>query len=68
MGTEVMMQRELVLQKLKEQGCRMTKQRQILLDIILQEECACSKEIYYKAAAIDSGIGGGDPWKVQKAQ
>lgn len=57
MGTEVMMQRELVLQKLKEQGCRITKQRQILLDIILQEECACSKEIYYKAAAIDSGIG-----------
>ena len=51
------MQKELVLQRLKENGCRITKQRKILLDIILQEECASCKEIYYKAAAIDSSIG-----------
>ena len=43
------MQKETVLQRLKENGCRITKQRKILLDIILQEECACCKEIYYKA-------------------
>lgn len=29
----------------------------MLLDVILQEECASCKEIYYKAASIDSGIG-----------
>ena len=51
------MQKELVLQRLKENGCRITKQRKILLDIILQEECASCKEIYYKAAALDSSIG-----------
>ena len=51
------MQKELVLQRLKENGCRITKQRKILLDIILQEECASCKEIYYKAVAIDSSIG-----------
>lgn len=51
------MQKELVLQHLKENGCRITKQRKILLDIILQEECTCCKEIYYKAVAIDSSIG-----------
>lgn len=51
------MQKELVLQRLKENGCRITKQRKILLDIILQEECASCKEIYYKAAAIDPSIG-----------
>lgn len=51
------MQKEMVLQKLKENGCRITKQRKILLDIILQEECACCKEIYYKAVATDSSIG-----------
>lgn len=51
------MQKELVLQLLKEKGCRITKQRKILLDIILQEECASCKEIYYKAAAMDSSIG-----------
>lgn len=51
------MQKEIVLQRLKENGCRITKQRKILLDIILQEECASCKEIYYKAAKADSSIG-----------
>lgn len=51
------MQKELVLQRLKENGCRITKQRKILLDIILQEDCASCKEIYYKAAAMDDTIG-----------
>ena len=51
------MQKEIVLQRLKENGCRITKQRKILLDIILQEECACCKEIYYKAASVDPSIG-----------
>ncbi|MBP3569011.1 MAG: transcriptional repressor [Lachnospiraceae bacterium] len=52
-----MMQRELVIQKLRERGCRITRQRLMLLDIILQEDCSSCKEIYYKAAASDSGIG-----------
>lgn len=51
------MQRDIVLQKLKEQGCRITKQRMILLDVILQEECASCKEIYFKAVRQDEGIG-----------
>ena len=51
------MQREIVLQKLKERGCRITKQRQMLLDVILQQECASCKEIYYKAIVLDAGIG-----------
>lgn len=51
------MQKELVLQQLREKGCRITKQRKILLDIILQEECASCKEIYYKAISVDSSIG-----------
>lgn len=51
------MQKEIVLQHLRENGCRITKQRKILLDIILQEECASCKEIYYKAIEKDSAIG-----------
>lgn len=51
------MQREIVLQRLKESGCRITKQRQILLDVILKEDCTSCKEIYYKANAINEGIG-----------
>ena len=48
------MQREIVIQRLKEQGCRITKQRMVLLDIILNENCSSCKEIYYKASRIDS--------------
>lgn len=44
------MQKEIIIRKLKEQGCRITKQRVMLLDIILSEECSCCKEIYYKAS------------------
>lgn len=50
-------QKEKVVKRLKENGCRMKKQRKILLDIILEEECASCKEIYYKAANEDDSIG-----------
>lgn len=46
-----------MIQRLKEQGCRITKQRMVLLDIILNENCSSCKEIYYKASRIDSKIG-----------
>lgn len=51
------MQKELVLQRLKDRGCRITKQRQMLLDVILKEDCSSCKEIYYKAIEVDDGIG-----------
>ena len=52
-----MMQREMIIQKLKESGCRITKQRLMLLDIILEEDCSCCKEIYVKASKVDPKIG-----------
>ena len=51
------MQKDDIIQQLKSKGCRITKQRLMLLDIILNEECSCCKEIYYKAVKIDSNIG-----------
>lgn len=51
------MQRELIIQKLREQGCRITRQRLMLLDIILEEDCSCCKEIFYKASRQDKRIG-----------
>lgn len=51
------MQKELVIQRLRERGCRITKQRLMLLDIILGEECSCCKEIYYRAVQRDQKIG-----------
>ena len=50
---DVKMQREMILQRLKEQGCRITKQRLALIDIILENECSSCKEIYYKAVRMD---------------
>ena len=49
--------KELIIEKLKENGCRITKQRLVLIDIILENECQSCKEIYYKAAHIDHKIG-----------
>lgn len=51
------MRRETVVRRLKEKGCRITKQRLILLDIILEEECCCCKEIYHRAQQQDENIG-----------
>lgn len=46
-----------ILKMLKERGCRLTRQRQIILDVILENECSCCKEIYFKANQEDGGIG-----------
>lgn len=51
------MQKEIIIEKLKENGCRITKQRLLLLGVILENECSCCKEIYYKASSIDKSIG-----------
>jgi Fur family ferric uptake transcriptional regulator len=50
-------QKEQILQKLRDSGCRITKQRQILLDIILEGEYTCCKEIYFRALEQDETIG-----------
>lgn len=54
---KTMMRREHIIEILKEKGCRITKQRLVLLDIILQEECSCCKEIFYEASKKDKKIG-----------
>ena len=51
------MAKEVIIQKMKDSGCRITKQRMILLDIILEEDCSCCKEIYFKASKKYSKIG-----------
>ena len=51
------MQKEHIVETLREKGCRITKQRLMLIDIILEEECQSCKEIYYKASKKDQNIG-----------
>lgn len=49
--------RKEVIESLREQGFRITKQRKILIDIILNKKFSCCKEVYYLALKEDSGIG-----------
>ena len=51
------MQRDMILERLREQGCRITRQRQLILVIILEEDCSCCKEIYYKVQEKDKNVG-----------
>ena len=46
-----------ILEELRKNGCRITSQRQLLIDIILQDECSSCKEIYYQANKVDASIG-----------
>lgn len=46
-----------ILQELKQKGCRITSQREVLLDVILRDECCSCKEIYYQAVREDPDIG-----------
>lgn len=53
----IQMQREMILQKLKEEGYRITKQRIVVIDIILENDCGSCKEILYKTAKTNKKIG-----------
>lgn len=51
------LQIDLVIERLKKQGFRITRQRKLLIDIILGESCSCCKEVYILASKKDPGIG-----------
>lgn len=51
------MRKEMIIELLRNQGFRVTKQRQLLLEIILEGNCTSCKEIIYKASLIDKNIG-----------
>ncbi|MDU6264306.1 MAG: transcriptional repressor [Anaerocolumna aminovalerica] len=49
--------KERILEHLRANGFRITSQRRLLLDIILEDEYSSCKEIYYKAVKEDSSVG-----------
>ena len=51
------MSNEYVISLLKEKGFRITKQRKIIIDIILSSNGASCKEIYHKVISRDSTVG-----------
>lgn len=61
------MQKEMIIQRLKERGNRITKQRLMLLDIILENECSSCKEIFYQASKQDGKIGAATVYRMINA-
>lgn len=49
--------REIIIEQLRKKKFRITEQRRLLIDIILEDECSSCKEIYYKAVKKDSTVG-----------
>ena len=53
----VQVEKDQILELLRQQGFRVTKQRRQILDVILEHECTSCKEIYYRAIQKNSRIG-----------
>ena len=50
-------QKEMIISELQKNGKRITDQRRILLDVILEGKWSSCKEIYYMASKRDPSIG-----------
>ncbi len=55
--TEVNMSASQVLDKMKKGGCRITKQRELIVDIIMNGSCTSCKEVYHHVIKKDAAIG-----------
>lgn len=49
--------KELIIDQLRRKKFRITEQRRLLIDVILEDECSSCKEIYYKAVKKDPTVG-----------
>ncbi len=58
------MQKKQILSEIKKSGFRITKQRKVVLDIIINEECTSCKEIISKASQVDKSIGAATVYRV----
>ena len=38
----LIVEKEVIIQKLREQGCRITRQRLLLIEVILENDCSSS--------------------------
>ncbi len=54
---QIMLSKDDIFARLKENGLRLTEQRKLIVDIIVNEEYSCCKEVYFLAHKKDSSIG-----------
>jgi Fur family ferric uptake transcriptional regulator len=60
-------QKDLILAELKKQGCRITKQRNLIIDIILGYEYTSCKEIHWQVVQKDPTVGIATVYRMIKA-
>ena len=48
---------EQVIERLKIDGCRITKQRRLIIDVIMNNDFNSCKDIYYQVAEKDKTVG-----------
>lgn len=51
------MSQDTIINRLKAQGFRITKQRRLIISVILEQDCSCCKEIYYQVREKDRTVG-----------
>ena len=51
------LKKDVVIERLRQEGFRVTRQRKLLIEIILEEKCSCCKEVYILASRKAPGIG-----------
>ncbi len=52
-----MLNTDKVLKLLRENGCRITRQRKLIVDVIMGDDFISSKDIYYQVRAKDKTVG-----------
>ena len=48
---------EQVIERLKNDGCRITKQRKLIIDVIMNNNFNSCKDIYYQVTEKDKAVG-----------
>lgn len=48
---------EQVIDRLKTDGCRITKQRRLIIDVIMNNDFTSCKDIYYQVTEKDKTVG-----------
>ena len=57
MNDKIEKKKNQVVELMRKNKCRITKQRLTILDVMLEGNCGCCKEIYYLASRRDNTIG-----------
>lgn len=55
--TKTEREKQKILELFRQRGMRITKQRMLILDVILENECSSCKEIYYRVSKKDKKVG-----------